>query len=103
MTLIFALAIALVSGLAALYLWVFASQLHTPLLGWLQRWLRTGWRVPLVSCPWCFGFWASMLIAIVLGAVSGTHIVVTLASGLAGAAVAGFIGSLTPGFSPPEE
>lgn len=52
---------ALIVGLAALYVWVLASQLHTPVIGGVQRWLRRGWRRSLIACPWCSGFWLSML------------------------------------------
>lgn len=57
---------ALLAGFAALYAWVFLSQLHTPGFGWLQSWAKRGWRAPLVSCPWCFGWWASIVIILAL-------------------------------------
>ena len=86
----------LVLGLVSTYLWVFASQLHTPGFGWLQHWLRTGWLKPLVSCPWCFGWWASLIgAALLLGFTWWT-----LAVAVASAAVTGILGAyFTPGIS----
>lgn len=91
----------LVVGLFALYVWVWASQLHTPLFGGVQRWLRTGWRFPLVSCAWCSGFWLSALGVSAIHYVYGRlDWVLTPVSIAAAAAVCGFLGSLTPGIDP---
>lgn len=88
---------AIGAGLAALYVWVFLSQLHTPGFGRLQKWARNGWRVPLVSCPWCSGFWLSAVFVAVIewGRWSFTTTPFAI---LGAAALCGFLGAMTPGF-----
>lgn len=92
----------LVAGGAGLFAWVFASQLTTPGFAWLQKWLRRGWRRPLVSCPWCSGFWLCAIFAIALQ-WGYLHPVITPLSALAAAAIVGYIGSLTPGINDEED
>lgn len=94
----------LVAGMA-LYLWALAAFLHTPVIGGVQRWLRRGWRRPLIACPWCFGFWASLLLALALHGWTGrldwvmTPLVVFTA-----AALVGLVGSnWTPGADDPDD
>lgn len=92
----------LIAGFAALYIWVLASQLHTPLIRPIQKWLRRGWRVPFVGCPWCSGFWLSavFVIAIQWGRLD---FVLTPLSIFAAAALCGFVGALTPGIDLEDE
>lgn len=93
---------ALVAGLAALYVWVFLSQLHTPGFGRLQRWARRGWRVPLVGCPWCSGWWLGLVFTILLQ-LQRLDWIATPLTALAAAALCGFVGSLTPGMDEADE
>lgn len=90
---------------AGLYLWVLASQLHTPVIRPVQRWLRRGWRRPLLSCPWCSGFWLAVVLALTLHAITGRlHWLLTPLVILAAAALIGLVGSMwTPGIEDPEE
>lgn len=83
---------AILIGLAALYLWVLASQLHTPVIGGVQRWLRRGWRRPLISCPWCSGFWISAVLVAVVQWMRWDWIGTPLTI-LASATIVGLIGS----------
>lgn len=91
----------IIVGLAALFAWVFMSQLHTPGFGPIQRWLRRGWRVPLIGCPWCSGFWLALIFTLLLQ-WGRWDLVATPLTILAGAAVCGFLGSLTPGMDEEE-
>lgn len=89
---------ALLAAGAGLYLWVFASQLTTPGFSGFQKWLRKSWRRPLIGCPWCSGFWLSAIFVTSQQALTGTlHWLTTPLTILAGAAVIGYVGSLTPG------
>lgn len=93
---------ALLSGGAVFYIWMLVSQLNTPGLRTIQRWLRLSWRRPLTSCPYCFGFWASVLVVL---AMQFGHLdpILTPLTVLASAALAGFVGSLTPGMDAEED
>lgn len=86
----------LIAGFAALYVWVFLSQLHTPGFGWLQSWMRRGWRVPLIGCPWCSGWWLGLIFTVLLQL---HHIdwIITPLTALGAAAICGFLGAMTPG------
>lgn len=95
---------AAVIGLAVTYVWALAAFLHTPIIRPIQRWLRRSWRWPLISCPWCFGFWAAMALTILVHASTGrlgwsTTPVVVLAS----ASLVGIIGSNWAPSPDPEE
>lgn len=89
-------------AMASLYLWVLASQLTTPVIAPIQRWLRRGWRRSLVSCPWCAGFWLSLIftLAVHWGRYDW---VVTPLTVLASAAVVGLAGSFTGGILDEDE
>lgn len=98
-----ALADAALAALAGLYLWALAAFLHTPVIRPIQRWLRRRWRKPLISCPWCFGFWASVLLVGLLqwGRWDWVHTPLAI---LAAAALVGVIGGTwTPGFDDEDE
>lgn len=92
----------LLAGAAAFFLWVLASQLHTPVIRPVQRWLRTGWRRSLVSCPFCFGFWAAVILVAALqwGRLDPIDTPVSI---LAATAVCGFLGSFTAGIEDEED
>lgn len=90
-------------ALAALYLWMLASQLHTPVIRPVQRWLRRGWRRSLVGCPWCFGIYATTALALLVHWGRWDWIATPLLA-LAAAALVGLIGSnWTPGIEDEEE
>ena len=98
------LGIAAMGGLASLYVWVFISQLTTPGAAWLQRRLRLSFLRPLLSCPWCFGFWASLIaVLLTVWSLDAWHILLTPLAVVASAGLAGFIGSLTPGIVDEED
>lgn len=86
-----------IAGLAAVYVWVFMSQLHTPGFGRLQRWLRRGWRVPVISCSYCSSWWLSVVLVALLQ-LHRLDWIVTPITMIATAGLAGLIGSMTPGF-----
>lgn len=89
----YVLGIVLVS-MAGLYVWALAAFLHTPLIRPLQAWLRRRWRRPLIACPWCSGFWLSLVMTLVLHAsLSILSPVGTPFSILAAAGIIGLIGS----------
>lgn len=94
-----ALADAVLVALVAIYLWALAAFLHTPVIGGVQRWLRRGWRRPLIACPWCFGFWATLLLTLALHGWTGRlDWILTPLVALAAAAIVGIVGSnFTPG------
>lgn len=96
MIIVLAISNALLAAAAGLFVWVFMSQLTTPGFAWLQRWLRSGWRRPLISCPWCSGFWLALIFTLLLQ-WSYLHPVVTPLTVLASAAIIGFAGGFTPG------
>lgn len=99
-----ALADAVLVALVAIYLWALAAFLHTPIIGGAQRWLRRGWRRPLIACPWCFGFWASLALTVALHASTGRLDWSSLWVGVAAAALVGLIGSnWTPGADDSDE
>lgn len=93
---------AALAGAAALYVWVLASQLHTPIIRPIQKWLRTGWRRPMISCPWCSGFWLGIAFTVALQ-WHRLDWIVTPITALAAAAICGYVGSLTPGIEDEEE
>lgn len=82
----------LVVGMSTLYVWIFASQLHTPGFRRLQSWLRKGWRRPLVGCPYCFSFWAGSALTVALQ-WGRLDVIATPLSALASAALAGLLGA----------
>lgn len=77
------LAVVLITGLAAIYVWYFLSEstlLDKP-MG------RARARFPLlIGCAWCLGFWVTGLILIATDSYDPT-------THLAAAAVTGFVGS----------
>lgn len=87
---------AVIVAFAAFYVWVFVSQLHTPGFRRIQKWLRRGWRLQLTGCPYCLGWWLSLIFTI---AIQWGHLdwVITPLTALAAAGICGYIGSLTPG------
>lgn len=87
---------ALIVALAGLFTWVFASQLHTPGFGKIQRWLRRGWRVGLVGCPWCSGWWLGWVLTLAIQ-YDRLDWITTPAIAVASAGLIGFLGSMTPG------
>lgn len=92
----------LVVGLASFYVWALAAFLHTPVIRPIQRWLRRGWRVALTGCPYCLGFWLSLVgtVAIQWGRLDW---VLTPLTVLASAALCGYVGSLTSGIDLEDE
>lgn len=93
------LADVLIVAAAALYAWALAAFLHTPVILPLQRWLRRGWLRPLIACPWCFGWWASLALMLILHAWTGRlDWILTPVAAFAAAAIVGVAGSnWTPG------
>lgn len=91
-----------VVALATLFVWVLASQLDTPIIRPVQRWLRSGWRFQLVGCPYCFGFWLSIIFTALVQweRLDWVRSPLTV---LAATALAGFLGSLTEGAVPVDE
>jgi len=88
----------LLIAFAVLYAWALAAFLHTPVIRPVQRWLRRGWRRALVGCPWCFGFWVSLVFTIALHATQHRlDWVATPLTVLAAAALAALAGSFTQG------
>lgn len=92
----------LLAAFASLYVWVFVSQLTTPIIAPVQRWLRRGWRRSLVSCPWCTSFWLALLFILLLQMGRYDWVATPLAV-LAAAAISAFIGSMTPGILDEDE
>ena len=91
-------------GPAAFYLWMVAAVLRTPVIHPVQRWLRRGWRRPLVACGYCSGFWLSGAVTGALWAAHGfTDPVVAASVWLAGAALCGFMASWTDGIADEDE
>lgn len=85
-----------IAGLASVYIWVFMSQLHTPGFGRLQRWLRRGPLSNLIACPWCSGWWLSVVIVLLLQ-LHRLDWLVTPITIVAAAGLAGIVGGMTPG------
>lgn len=96
--------LAVIVGGSGLYAWVFASQLTTPGFGWLQRGLRRSFLRPLLSCPWCTGFWWAAVFVVTIHALSGTlDWLITPLVVLLTAAAIGFVGSFTDGIVDEDE
>lgn len=93
--------IALIA-LAGLYLWVFVSQLSTPGFKRLQRAIRLSFMRPLIACPWCSGFWLSLVFTALLH-IGRYDWVATPLTALAGAGLIGLLGSFTPGIIDEDE
>lgn len=77
------LAIVLITGLAAMYVWYLASQatIFDRVFGYPREHWGTLW-----NCPWCLGFWVTGLILLLTGSYDPvTH--------LAAAGVTGILGS----------
>lgn len=85
------------AGLVGLYAWVFLTQLHTPGFGWLQKRARRGKITALTGCPYCFGWWAALVLTLML---QWNHLdwVITPLTAFAAAGLIGLLGAnLTPG------
>lgn len=93
--------IVLASG-ASLYVWVFLSQLHPPLVTPILMAIRCGWLKPLLQCAWCSGFWLSVIFVIALQWGRLDWIATPLAV-LTSAALVGLAGSFTPGLDEEDE
>lgn len=91
-----ALSDALIAGSAALFCWVLLSQLHPPVIGGVLEAIRRSWIRPLLACSWCSGFWLSVIL-VPLAQWGRWDWILTPLAILAAAALAGFVGSLTPG------
>lgn len=79
------LAVVLITGLAAVYVWYLASQatiFDRPFAYPRERWGA------LWNCPWCLSFWVTGVVLL----ATGTYDPVTH---LAATSVAGFVGSKT--------